>query len=401
MTSSDDDALAVWLGDQLVGRLMRHSEGSSFSFTDEYLALPGRPVLGQYFEEAPERVHRVRYGTPRWFSNLLPEGRLRQLIAQRAGVHERRSYQLLELMGLDLPGAVTVRREGAPPGAPPDDSDDPAEPNAEQLLKFSLAGVQLKFSGNVEGRGLTIPAHGRGGDWIVKLPDERYPGVPENEFSMMSWAAAAGLDVPAVQLVPTGAITGLPSGVFVAGEHAFAVRRFDRPEVGRRVHTEDLAQVLDRAPDTKYRQTSYDHIAKVLAALSPDDIDEYVRRLVFLVLSGNGDAHLKNWSLIYPDGVTAQLAPAYDLLSTVAYMEGDALGLALARTKQFDQVTLERFRRFAGRAGIDDGRVVDTVHAQVDRTIDAWQLLREELPALPAVRAGIDRRLVELPLVRF
>lgn len=398
MTTRTSDVLAVWLDGRLVGHLTRTNEGSRFEFTDEYLASANRPVLGQYFEESPSRPQRVRYGTPRWFSNLLPEGRLRELIAERAGVHPDRSYQLLELIGLDLPGAVLIRRDGEPPNAPPDDSDDPDDPGDEPLLKFSLAGVQLKFSANRQGRGLTIPAHGRGGDWIVKLPDERHDGVPENEFSIMSWATQSGLNVPEIALFDVADIEGLPPELPYANAKAFGVQRFDRLEGGQRVHIEDFAQVLNRSPRSKYKQTSYDHIGKVLAALAPEDVQEYVRRLAFLVISGNGDAHLKNWSLIYRDGVTARLSPAYDLISTVDYIEGDGLGLALGRTKRFADIDVERLRRFAERAGIDDSIVVETALQQAARSIDTWTSLRDELPALEPVKRRIDERLLTLPL---
>jgi serine/threonine-protein kinase HipA len=60
--------------------------------------------------------------------------------------------------------------------------------------------------------------------------------------------------------------------------------------------------------------------------------------------------HLKNWSLLYPDGRTPTLSPAYDLVSTVPYLPGDRLALNLAGTKEFAEVTLARFGRLAERA---------------------------------------------------
>lgn len=69
------------------------------------------------------------------------------------------------------------------------------------LWSFSLAGVALKFSMLAQGDRLTIPAFGEGGDWIVKLPDSRYPEVPRNELAMMTLAKAVGIDVPEVRLV--------------------------------------------------------------------------------------------------------------------------------------------------------------------------------------------------------
>ncbi len=114
--SRDDtpDVLSVSIGQVLAGRLIRTGEGATFTLDDDYLGLARRPVLGQVFEDDPTAKHFVRQGVPSWFSNLLPEGPLRELIAERAGVHSARSWYLLELLGLDLPGAVVIRREGDP-----------------------------------------------------------------------------------------------------------------------------------------------------------------------------------------------------------------------------------------------------------------------------------------------
>ena len=92
-----------------------------------------------------------------------------------------------------------------------------------------MAGVQLKFSAVKEAPGgLTIPAEGVGGSWIVKLPSTVYPGVPENEFAMMELARRIGIDVPETALVPIDKIKGLPKDVEAAGDNAFAIKRFDR-----------------------------------------------------------------------------------------------------------------------------------------------------------------------------
>jgi serine/threonine-protein kinase HipA len=171
-------------------------------------------------------------------------------------------------------------------------------------LRFSLAGVQLKFSAlKNEGKhgGLTIPADGVGGAWIVKLPSKQFVGVPENEFSMMTLARRIGIDVPDVRLVELDAIEGLPEGVERLQGKAYAVRRFDRTEDGPK-HIEDFAQVFGRYPDDKYAKASYRNIARVIGIETDEkSIAEFIRRLVFCTLIGNDDMHLKNWSLIYPD----------------------------------------------------------------------------------------------------
>jgi len=190
---------------------------------------------------------------------------------------------LLELLGLDLPGGVVIQREGDAPELSFSELDEPDGAD-EQPLKFSLAGVQLKFSALRTERGLTVPAYGRGGDWIVKLPDQRLDGVPEMEYGIMRWAHEAGLVVPDVELLDITDINGLPSQFYEKPGNVFAVKRFDRVE-GSRIHIEDFAQVLDLTPGEKYGHANYESIARIIAAVAPQDVDEMVRRLVFQVLS--------------------------------------------------------------------------------------------------------------------
>jgi len=232
---------------------------------------------------------------------------------------------LLESLGLDREEAEAVLA-----GRPF------AHRRAERLR--SLAGVQPKLSMIREGRGMTLPASGRGGDWIVKLPGNRYRGVPENEFATMNWARRVGIDVPETELISTTEIRGLPPGLEPGDGMAFAIRRFDRPAAGRRVHIEDFAQIRDVYPDTrsKYGSTNYETIAKfILRTLGESSFKEFVRRLAFIIVSANADAHIKNWSVIYPDRQHAQLSPAYDLVSTIEFIEQDALALNLAKTKEW------------------------------------------------------------------
>ena len=76
-------------------------------------------------------------------------------------------------------------------------------------------------------------------------------------------------------------------------------------------------------------------------------------------ITGNGDMHLKNWSLLYPgDGRTPKLSPVYDVLSTIPYIPKDGLALSLAGEKSFKALTPERWRNFANRSG-RAGYVVD------------------------------------------
>jgi serine/threonine-protein kinase HipA len=294
------------------------NEALIFTFDRAYVeAGADRPTLSLSFKSADgglvEQTRPTQVRLPTFFSNLLPEAHLREYLAARGDIHPDREFFLMWLLGADLPGAIEVRSvDGA---APPREDEAPSGARAEeQPFRFSLAGVQLKFSALMEtSKGLTLPIGGVGGDWVVKLPSPRFEAVPENEFAMMTLAKAVGIDVPDVRLVATKDIAGLPQDLPEAFGQSLAVRRFDRPNGGERVHIEDFAQVFGVYPENKYRKASYGNIARVLWIEAGEEaVAEYTRRLVFNVLIGNADAHLKNWSLIYPDRRTPQLAPAYD-----------------------------------------------------------------------------------------
>src|SRR4029077_5068064 len=105
---------------------------------------------------------------------------------------------------------------------------------------------------------------------------------------------------------------------------------------------------------------------------------EFIRRLVVNVVIGNGDAHLKNWSVIYRDKVTPQLSPAYDLVSTIHHVQNDSLALNLGGEKRFESIDESHFNRIAQRIGAPPKFVLDIVKETVITAQKAWPgILRE------------------------
>ncbi len=398
--------LRVLLGTRDVGVIRTQRDGrTEFTFSPEYLTSKDRPVLGQYFEDHLDEVHRSQTHLPPFFSNLLPEGGLRELVAQRAGLHRDREVHLIAVLGEDLPGAVIVRRVDEKAGDPGDapagleDGAGSAELGGEEAgpLRFSLAGTQLKFSVlyHAKSRGPTLPVDGKGGNWIAKLPSETFANVPEHEYEMIRWAGRIGIEVPEVELVTVGDIDGLPVEL-APDRHAFLSRRFDRPAEGGRIHQEDFAQVANVRAQQRYGVLSHTSIARIVRAVAgEDDFDEVIRRTAFNVLIGNGDAHLKNWSLTYPDGVHARLSPAYDLVATVTYLKDQKLGLKLSGENRFEQIRIRHFERLAEKVGVPADRVTRVVRDTVQRAMAAWPEDTRDPPRLAALRAHVER----LPLL--
>lgn len=381
-------SLHVLLHGEPVGTLnFLPGEQTFFVFHQSYIENFRRSVLSLSFKNRLGHlitdIKPTRIQVPPFFSNLLPEGHLRDYLAKRAGVHPKREFFLLWILGHDLPGAMTIE--------PVDRNKKLAETDHEisdtdpsEAFRFSLAGVQIKFSAVMETKGgLTIPAEGVGGSWIVKLPSARFTHVPENEFSMMMLAKKIGMDIPEVRLVPMSKIIGLPKDIEQVGQirgPALAVRRFDRSDSGP-VHMEDFAQVFGVYPDDKYNKASYKNIAEVLWKESgQEDICEFIRRLVFNTLIGNADMHLKNWSLIYPDRRKAKLSPGYDFVSTVSYIADDKMALKLVKSKRMVDLSLEQLSALAAKAGLPEKLVLTTARETIKRFRKIWKKERKHLP---------------------
>ena len=392
-------ALDIFLGETRVGTIARlDGDASIFTFDEVYLADQDRPTLSLAYKDANGEIitetRSYRTKIEPFFSNLLPEGTLRDYLARRAGVKAVREYHLLAQLGHDLPGAVRAVAVDAEETEVDELDEEAAGKQAERALRFSLAGVQLKFSAiKAQGKngGLTIPVTGSGGNWIVKLPSARHPEVPEAEFAAMKLAAKIGIDVPDIDLVPLDQIDGIPEGITRYGKSAFAIRRFDRGEEGP-VHTEDFAQVFGVFADDKYENASYRQILSVLAIETDEQsVIEFVRRLTYSVLIGNGDMHLKNWSLIYPDRRNALLAPAYDLLSTLAYIPGDDAALKFHSSREWASYTYDELETIADKARLPAKLITATAKDVVAQFDDAWSNESGHLPFPDDVRSAIER----------
>lgn len=408
------DALEVLLRDVRVGTLIRQQRyRSSFQLDPDYLALPNRPILGQEFEDRnPHRARISEDSVPTWFSHLLPEqgGFLRDVVTRQMGGEQLDDFDLLRQMGRDLPGAVRVLPMGwaehdletAEPERTPATAD-----RRDGTISFALAGIQAKWSmSRDKDRGLVLQGARGESAWLVKTPDAVYPRACENEYATMRWAEACGIATPPIDLVDTADLHGLPANVPIHAGRAFAVERFDRTQQGR-VHQEDFAQVLGRPVQGKYDGTSYELLAAlVLRLCGEEDFDEFLLRLVFCVACGNADAHLKNWSLRYADGIQARLSPAYDLLSIVAY--ADALGrqelaLPLNGSKSFAAVSARSWRKLARMVTMDEAEIVEKVRRAAVAVRDRWPSVRDQLaPSIgldTTFGESVERHMARIPLM--
>jgi serine/threonine-protein kinase HipA len=357
-------ALDIFLGAERIGVLFRYAmpgapvitrfvAGEAFA---RQALQPMQPLLSAAFlAPTPELQRQLwldiqsarfngRYSTqggwllPPWFQNLLPEGVFRDHVAARRGCDPNDHFEMLAACGLDLPGNVSARpahldREGLAHLVTQDNDALEMSVTAEPMEDgVSVSGVQPKVGVIRDGDRYVGRTRMQDTHIIAKLPVVGRPRLPELEHLSLTLAAAAGVEVCETSLQP---LTKL------AAEHGYeledmdghtnflAVVRFDRLPGGR-IHCEDFAQVLSVMPEEKYTGGTYLSVAAAMMALpslGEPAVHELLRRLAVNELLGNPDMHLKNIGLIYRDGQTAALSPAYDIVGYSAFskISGHAL----------------------------------------------------------------------------
>lgn len=398
-------SLDVFLDRSKVGNIVRTpGDFIAFSLDPAYRALNQPPVLSLSLRTPEGSLRKdpkpVAGRLPPFFANLLPEEKLRDAMEKyhAEGVRPGNDFDLLAALGPDLPGAVRVLPADSTAIGTGESS------TGELKTRFSLAGVQMKLSvmkNAGKHGGLTLAVGSEEGQYIAKFPSLTNIALSENEFSILALAEAIGMDVPARELVDKQEFSGVPDEFnTLSTGRVLLVRRFDRSDAGR-IHIEDFAQVFGRYPSEKYNGASYHNIAEVLnSAVSLDAAIEFVRRLAFAAITGNGDMHLKNWSLIYPgDGRTPRFAPVYDLLSTIPYLPKDSMALTVAGERSFNALTPDRWRNFANRSRLPEGAVLAAVEETAAAVGEKWWDLPERAYVPASILERIDAHITQMTQV--
>lgn len=396
-TGGDEaNVLKLVLHGRLVGYLAGFQNGRNvLSFADEFKNDISRPTFSLITHPGFSRADKLM--AEPWvrnqrlhptLSNLLPEGAFRELIAQGLKVHVDNEFHILSSLGEDLPGALIAN-----PMEPDDVPDSVLATHGKakavkfekvtQENKFSLAGVQMKFSMKEKDGRYNLSKGDVLGDWIVKTPSTMHKDVPVNEYTAMKLASLVEVDIPEIKLLELDKLDNLPQINLPDENLAFAIKRFDR-ENDRRIHMEDFAQVLVKYPHEKYNAANYEQIGRILYEFSGDgltDAQQFARRLLVNILLANGDAHLKNWSLLYPDQVTPKLSPAYDIVTTSVYMDGERhYALNLDKTKQWYKASYANFQSWANRAGIPWRAIKLHIDDAMEKARSLWPKALKELP---------------------
>lgn len=308
----------VYKGDRLAATVERVAGGVEFAYVDDYLADPG-PAVASTLPVSDHPVRTSAGAVPPFFANLLPEGRRLTALRRAVKTSADDELSLLLAVGGDPVGDVRVLpadEEAAPPVAAPvavdaswSDVDFRDVLAAAAIDPSALAGVQDKVSGRM----ITVPLVHEGRAHLLKVNPPEYPQVVQNEAFFLR--AAAGLS----QSVVDARVVHDSKGV--AG---LLVERFDR--VVRRDGTlgrlpvEDGAQLLGIYPADKYNIT-FEALADAVASASASRalaLRALLEQVAFAWLTGNGDLHAKNVSVVGQSGAWS-VAPIYDIPATVPY----------------------------------------------------------------------------------
>lgn len=321
--------LLASIDNAVVGTLHEDRNLWAFEYADTWLADASRFALSPHLPlQTGSQVDGATTRTVQWyFDNLLPEEGARALLARDAGLRDiHDAFALLAFYGRESAGSVTLRRLDDVPVA-----DELLRPLTDVELdqriralprvplthdapkKMSLAGAQHKLAVVLQDGQIFEPA-GQAISTSILKPDnsqtDSYPCSVINEWFVMQLARRVGLEVPHVER------RYVPAPVYL-------IARFDRVlrnGITTRLHAIDGCQMLNLAPTMKYSAWSLESLLALANACRAPAVARLriYRWLLFCILVGNGDSHLKNLSfLVDRDGIS--LAPHYDLLCDSVY----------------------------------------------------------------------------------
>lgn len=349
----------------LAARLERHDGGTKFSYLPGYLQ-QGGPAVASSLPLTAEPVLSAAGAAPPYFAGLLPEGRRLNALRRSIKTSADDDLSLLIAAGGNPVGDVQIVGHGEP--LDPEEHAvemDPRKPvDFDELLGDSglidpvaLAGVQDKLSAGM----ISMPVASAGRRFILKLNAPEFPHVVENELIMFRYAAKLRIPLSRVQLMRD-----------VAGRPGLLVERFDRvplarlpaaagePDAVQRLAVEDGAQVLKLYPADKYN-VGFGTVCTALAAYCAAPLPA-LRNLAIQVgfawLSGNGDLHAKNVSMVQHPSGEWSIAPVYDIPSTVVY--GDKT-LALTLGGKRSGISRRHFLGWAMELGLTERAATQVV----------------------------------------
>lgn len=354
-----------------VGQIETDETGLSFRYNPRWQSTQGAFPLSLSMPLS-DQVYDAAAITP-WLVNLLPENQNLVTIGRNLGISPQDTLGLLDRIGDDLAGAVSIghpriRNQASYKIVENEQTletiinDLPAKPflAGEEGVSMSLAGVQDKLPVAIVDGQIAIPTNGAPSTHILKPDSKRLYGSIQNEALCLILAKRCGLNTVAVT-------TGQ------AGKRSYLlVTRYDRKEGQKgtlRIHQEDFCQALSKPPAAKYERnqtgikgpTLTDMFTLIRDNMTAQDINKMLNAVIFNMLICNTDAHAKNYSLILSEG-EPKLAPLYDLMCGAAW-EGITPNMSqtIGGKNRGNHIHGRHWKRTAASCGLSERMVVERV----------------------------------------
>ena len=406
--------LVVYMDGAVVGVLSQDSGGLlRFTYESEWIANPAATPLS-YSLPIREEEFDDRSCRP-FFAGILPEATPRKLISEILGISYGNEFALLEKIGGECAGAISLLPEDVSPESlqAPEYrhldtaklekivADLPHRPlmAGEKGMRLSLAGAQDKLPVFLDGEEICLPLGNAPSSHILKPEPERFPGLAVNELFCMTLADKTGLNIPNTKLCEIG------------GKKTILVQRYDRKMSDAsnltRLHQEDFCQALGYLPTQKYQEEGGPNIRNSVellrnASSAPAiDIPEFLSAIVFNVIIGNADAHAKNFSLLYT-GRSRRIAPFYDLVSTVMFENlSKNAAMRIGKDKSINAFNAGNWKKMANDASVSwpllkgkMGTLCEKISAHLD---DAYSVVADyDMAVAEKLRSTIRRRIDKL-----
>ena len=394
--------LVAWVDGREAGRFSEQhvADGSLFTFdyvegatADDLVSLTMIPLPGQ------RRFDSRSF--PPAFDMILPEGERRLRIEAARKIVRTDAFSLLSYVGANPVNRVRFLQPGATL-----DQEVPQLPTPTEIancsagqalfkrlmadldLRQGIAGVQPKVLGAIEGvQKMSIDLRQqRGSTHILKASTRDFPFLAANEFICLRVFEEAGLEIPDVTLSADGEL--------------LLVERFDILRDGNHLGFEEAAVLMGESSATKY-QRDYGSMIESLALFVEPRTDDAMRRdmcksLVLNWLLGNGDAHLKNFGVLYQDDLDVRHAPFYDVVSTLPYIPEDVPALALSfewySKDWWPRAKLEEFARSYGKlSAAETARSFEECLAAVDAGMKLARKVAKQIPEFAGLAAALAR----------
>jgi len=404
--------LDVYLRDRLVGKLFSEQGTLSYVYDAAYLQSSDAvkisaslPLGAEEFSHSPVAA---------FFSGLLPDEAVRVRLAKYLRLSDKNIFGLLEAIGGDCAGAISVYPEGKKiAGSVPPTYKILVDDEADEILssldkrpllvgeddvRISGAGAQDKLMiAFVDGE-IAIPTGQTPSTHIIKPPIKGHPDSVHNEFFCMRLAAAVGLPVPKADIY------------WLKDKPYYLVERYDRRKnadgVFTRLHQEDFCQALHVPPELKYENEGGPSLEQCfglldkrikLGAMAGKNKITLLQGVIFNYLIGNGDAHGKNFSLLY-DGEAESLAPFYDLLSTVIYSDLHKVKMAMkiGGKYKFTDVTDRHWMKLAETIGVRPDFMERQIVGMANDIAKASTALKDKLMHDPVLAHPIYEKIIDV-----